>query len=173
MIEARYWSDNAISTQILESAPALPGALDDFRSRLSRGWSRATAYSGTITRAQWNTGNSRGQCGVSSAWLAEVLAREYSICSTFCQGSLLFDEEESENLCDHCWLEIDGAPGEALILDLTCDQAQGFDRQIVFDSKTKLAREGVHYISHERVSIFDLPSNPVWPRYQRLLRNIS
>jgi hypothetical protein len=105
-------------------------------------------------------------------WLADVLAREYSIASIFCQGSLIFDEETTENLFDHCWLEINGRPGDGLILDLTCDQARGFDRQIVFDAKARLESDGVHYISSERVATSDLPSNPVWPRYMRLLFNM-
>ena len=63
--------------------------------------------------------------------------------------------------------------GEELVLDLTCDQAQGFDRQIIFDSRADLDQEHVHYIPSERVDISDLPSNPVWPRYQKLLRNIA
>jgi hypothetical protein len=52
-----------------------------------------TAYPGTVTHSDWFVGNPRGQCGVSSVWLAEVLAREYSIDSTFCRGSLIIDDE--------------------------------------------------------------------------------
>jgi hypothetical protein len=91
---------------------------------------------------------------------------------TFCRGSLIFDEETTEDLLDHCWLEINGRPGGDLILDLTCDQARGFDRLIVFDAKAKLESDGVHYISTERVNTSDLPSNPVWPRYAQLHFNM-
>ncbi len=156
----------------LESAVALGPALIRFRALLARSWSPDTAYPGSLTESRWFAGNPQGQCGVSSVWLAEVLAREYSICSTFCRGSLIFDDENAEDLFDHCWLEINGRPGDALILDLTCDQARGFDRLIVFDAKAKLESDGVHYISTERVDTSDLPSNPVWPRYTQLLFNI-
>jgi hypothetical protein len=166
---AKYWYPDAITSQNLEPAVALGPALSRVRALLARSWSPDTAYPGTESR--WFAGNPRGQCGVSSVWLAEVLAREYSIYSTFCRGSLIFDDEHVEDLFDHCWLEING-PGDALILDLTCDQARGFDRLMVFDAKTKLELDGVRYNSTERVNSSDLPSNPVWPRYTQLLFNI-
>jgi hypothetical protein len=43
----------------------------------------------------------------------------------------------------------------------------------VFDSKATLELDGVHYISRERVDLADLRNNPVWPRYQTLLVNMS
>jgi hypothetical protein len=147
---------------------ALWPALDGFRALLSLSWRPDTAYPGTVTPAKWVAGDPNGQCGVSSVWLAEMLSHKYSIRSTFCRGSLTFDGQ-AEDVGDHCWLEIQGESGE-LILDLTSDQAQGFNRQIVFESKASLDRKQVHYNSRERVEISDLPySNPVWPRYQRLL----
>jgi hypothetical protein len=169
---ANYWSPDATSVGNLVPEVAVQPALSRFRALLSQSWSADTAYPGAVTPWDRFVGNPRGQCGVSSVWLAEVLAREYSIDSTFCRGSLTFDEETTENLFDHCWLEINGRPGDVLILDLTCDQARGFDRLIVFDAKAKLESDGVHYISSERVNTSDLPSNPVWPRYAQLLFNI-
>jgi hypothetical protein len=170
---AEYWSPDAISRGNLESAIALEPALSRVRALLARSWSPDTALPGSFTESRWFAGNPQGQCGVSSVWLAEVLAREFSICSTFCQGSLIFDDENAEDLSDHCWLEINARRRSSLILDLTCDQARGFDRQIVFEAKAKLESEGVHYFSTVRVDTSDLPSNPVWPRYARLLFNMA
>jgi hypothetical protein len=170
---ANYWSPDASSGGNLGSVIALEPVLSRVRALLARSWSPDTAYPEGFTESCWFAGNPQGQCGVSSVWLAEVLAREYSICSTFCQGSLIFDDESAEDLFDHCWLEINGRQGDALILDLTCDQARGFDRQMVFDAKARLESDGVHYISTERVDISNLRNNPVWPRYQRLLLNIG
>jgi hypothetical protein len=161
------------SVRTLDPTLALRPTLERFRTLLSQGWSRDTAYPSTFPHLHWRAGSPRGQCGVSSVWLAEMLDREYSIRSTFCLGSVIFDEHEADNLLDHCWLEIDGESGEQLILDLTCDQAQGFNRQIVFDSRADLDEEHVHYIPRERVDISDLPpNNPVWTRYRRLLLNM-
>lgn len=75
-------------------------------------------------------------------------------------------------LDDHCWLEINEETGEELVLDLTCDQARGFDRPIVFDSKTDLDQERIYYRSRVRVDVSNLRKNPVWPRYQTLLVNL-
>lgn len=162
---------DAISRGNLESAIAEP-ALIRVRALLARSWSPDTALPGSFAKSRWVAGNPHGQCGVSSVWLAELLAREYSIYSTFCQGSLSFDDENAESLSDHCWLEINARLGNPLIIDLTCDQARGFDRQIVFEAKAKLESEGVHYRSTVRVDTSKLSSNPVWPRYTRLLFNM-
>jgi hypothetical protein len=153
-------------------AHPLRPALDAFRALLSWSWGPETAYPGTVSDSHPIDGDPSGQCGVSSVWLAEVLDRKYSIYSTFCLGSVIFDEHEAKDLDDHCWLEIDGKPGEKLILDLTCDQA-GLDKKIVFDSKADLAKKHIRYISRERVNISELPpDNPVWSRYQKLLFNM-
>ncbi len=149
MNDNNSWSAGAISPSV-ERALALRPALGTFRARLAESWSLDTAYPGSVTPSRWFAGNPQGQCGVSSAWLAEELAREYSIASTFCLGSLIFDDEQAEDLLDHCWLEIPAEP-EELVLDLTCDQARGFDREIVFDSKSALDRAHIYYISRDRV----------------------
>lgn len=151
---------------------ALQSAFNRFRELLSSSWSPDTAYPDTVTRSHWTAGNPRGQCGVSSVWLAEMLSRVYSIYSTFCQGSVRFNDHEVEHLSDHCWLEIDAGSDDQLILDLTCDQAPGF-RPIVFESKAHLARDHIYYIPNERVDTSDLaPDNPVWRRYRELLFNM-
>jgi hypothetical protein len=171
MTDNDSWPDGAISPSA-ERALALRPALNTFRARLAESWSPDTAYPGSVTPSRWFAGNPQGQCGVSSVWLAEELAREYSITSTFCQGSLIFDGDQAEDLLDHCWLEIPAEP-EELVLDLTCDQARGFDREVVFDSKSDLGRARIYYVSRDRVNISDLPDNPVWPRYQMLLLNLA
>ena len=162
-----------ISARTLELPNELRPVLGELRALLAGSWSPATAYPGSVTASPWSAGSPHGQCGVSSAWLAVVLHREYSIGSTFCQGSLVFSEHVAEDLLDHCWLEITPESGEELVLDLTCDQAPGFDRQIVFDLRADLDQVNVHYIPRQRVDIADLPNNPVWPRYQKLLHNMA
>jgi hypothetical protein len=157
----------------LQPSRALGPALRRFRSLLSQSWSADTAYPDTVDPSDWIAGNPRGQCGVSSFWLSEILRREYSIRSVFCRGSVNFVDKQAENLPDHCWLEIDGRSGEDLILDLTCDQAEGFKRPIVFDSRACLDLELVRYVSDDRIDISDLPHDPLfWPRYTRLRLNM-
>jgi hypothetical protein len=161
------------SMETLERMLALRSALPEFRVLLAGSWRPDTAYPGSVAGSLWFDGNPRGQCGVSSVWLAEQLARQYSILSTFCRGSLIFDDDQAEDLPDHCWLEISAELREKLVLDLTCDQARGFDREIVFDVTSDLDRAGIYYLSRDRVDVADLPKNPVWPRYQKLLRNMA
>ena len=157
---------------LLQRPLELRSALGGFRTLLARSWTPETAYPGSVTPSRWSAGNPRGQCGVSSVWLAEVLDREYSIGATFCRGSLILCEQPAEDLLDHCWLEMTAESDEELVLDLTCDQAQGFDRQIVFDSSADLDQEHIHYIPRERLDVSDLPNKPVWPRYLKLLLNM-
>jgi hypothetical protein len=154
---------------MLHLLPALPG----FRAFLSRAWGVDTVYPETTNRSSWIPQIPDGQCGVSSAWLADTFHKQYSMSSTFCEGSLIFGDQQAENVLDHCWLELNGSDGEELILDLTCDQAQGFDRSIVLDAKTYLDHQRVHYVPRERLSLSDLPNSPVWPRYQTLLRKLG
>jgi hypothetical protein len=165
--DASLWPPAAFSARSVVE-PALAG----FRALLSRSWSTETAYPPAVAQSHRIAATSLGQCGVSSVWLADILAHEYSIRSTFCHGSVIFDGHEAEDLLDHCWLEIDDGAGEELILDLTCDQALGFSKEIVFDSKASLDGQHVHYNSRERLDASELPHNPVWSRYQMLLLNM-
>jgi hypothetical protein len=157
----------------LGPALVLIPTLGAFRAFLSRAWDFDTVYPEAANQSSWTPGTPDGQCGVSSAWLAETLHKQYSKSSTFCEGSLIFDDQQAENVLDHCWLELNGSADAELVLDLTCDQAQGFDRPIIFHAKSDLDRQGVRYIPRERLSISDLPDSPVWPRYQTLLRNLD
>jgi hypothetical protein len=154
-----------------ELKPALIGRTDLAGSRmlLSRSWSHLTAHA---PDKDWAApGDPRGQCGVSSLWLAEILARGYSISSRFCTGSVNFDKERAQDLQEHCWLEIDGISDDNLILDLTCDQAQGFTTKIVFDSRANLDRQRVHYVTNGLEDIGE-PSHDLWLRYQMLVLNM-
>jgi hypothetical protein len=171
--DALIWSTDVISPRSPRATLIPERDLYRFKKLLSQSWSPETAYPGAVDQLGWTPGDPCGQCGVSSVWLAQVLQLQYSISSTFCLGSLIFYCGSAENLLDHhCWLEINEESGEELILDLTCDQARGFDRPIVFDSKTDLDQERIHYFSRERVDASNLRKNPVWPRYQTLLVNL-
>jgi hypothetical protein len=154
----------------IRSSPPLGSALRDFRALLAISWSPGTALPGTLASPDCG---SRGQCGVSSLWLSQILDREYSICSMFCRGEGYFGGQWAERLRNHCWLEIDGESGEPVIVDLTCDQAQTSRREIVFNSRSQLDREDVHYKLSEHINVFDLSRHSnLWRRYQRLLANM-
>ena len=171
--EGPVWATDAISPQSPGATLIPESVLHRFKKLLTQGWSPETAYPGSVDQLSWAAGDPCGQCGVSSVWLAQVLRYQYSIRSTFCLGSVIFYYRREQNLLDHhCWLEINEESGEELILDLTCDQARGFDRPIIFDSKTDLDQERIYYFSRERVDVSNLRKNPVWPRYETLLDNL-
>jgi hypothetical protein len=157
----------------LQSLPPLGSALGDFRALLTRSWTADTALPGALTFSESIPGRPHGQCGVSSLWLSQILDREYSICSMLCRGDVYFGVQRTDRLSNHCWLEIDGGSGEAVILDLTCDQAGAFRREIVFNSRTQLDRERVHYILSEKIDVSNVFEHlDLWRRYRRLLVNM-
>jgi hypothetical protein len=162
-----------ISGVNLERLRALWPKLREFRALLTRCWSQDTAYPDCVTAPHWSAGNPKGQCGVSSLWLSQILDRGYSIYSMFCRGEVYFGGHCSERLRNHCWLEIDGGAGEPAIVDLTCDQAVTFRREIVFNSRSQLDAEHVHYKLSEHIDISDLPRHSnLWGRYRTLLSNM-
>jgi hypothetical protein len=152
------------------SSPPLGSALRDFRALLALSWSPGTALPGTLTSSDCGP---RGQCGVSSLWISQILDRQYSICSMLCRGEVYFGGQWAERLRNHCWLEIDGGSREPVILDLTCDQADAFEREIVFNSRSQLDQEHVHYKLSEQMDISDLHRHSdLWRRYHTLLANM-
>ena len=104
-------------------------------------------------------------------WLAHRLARDFGVAPAFCQGALLVNYHYGDDIPDHCWLELlEISSGEILVLDLTCDQSMGLERPIVFDAKSKLEREGIHYVATDRLDVSDLPAS-IWKRYEILILN--
>jgi hypothetical protein len=164
--EADYLAEEGIRALPL----ALRPTLQRYRAILERTWTAETAYPRTIAELDaYTPGDPRGQCGVTSAWLAQELQRQFDLQPLFCRGSLRFSDATVESVPDHCWLEI-GSPQDParVILDLTSDQAKGFSRSIVCDTARTLGRQGITYDSIERMPIGNLPTNPVWPRYELL-----
>jgi hypothetical protein len=138
--------------------------LRHYRSRLEAVWSLSTAHPSYAREPL----SSKGQCGVSSVWLARRL-RQREIEATYCYGRLSFDDPSISSVDHHCWIEI-GSPSNAArhIIDLTCDQADGFEEKVIYRRYNDLAREGIRYEPVARLAVDDLPSDRVWPRYTQL-----
>ncbi|WNI23236.1 hypothetical protein [Streptomyces sp. ITFR-16] len=152
-----------------ESDPARLPALDPeelrrFRRRLEGAWSPSTAHPSYAREPL----SSKGQCGVSSVWLARELRRR-EIEATYCYGRLQFDDPAISSVDHHCWIEI-GSPsdGARQIIDLTCDQADGFEQDVIYHRHDELARKGIHYEPVTRLAFDELPNDRVWPRYTQL-----
>ncbi|MFJ8540920.1 hypothetical protein ACIRFH_02685 [Streptomyces sp. NPDC093586] len=149
------------------AAPRLSLDLADlwrYRSRLEAVWSAKTTHPSYALEPP----SSKGQCGVSSVWLARRL-RQQEIEATYCFGSLRFDDPAISSVDHHCWIEI-GPPGDSarLVVDLTVDQADGFEEKVICRRFDELTRDGIHYRPTTRLSVDDLPNDRVWSRYTRL-----
>ncbi|GAA0617671.1 hypothetical protein [Streptomyces crystallinus] len=148
-----------------DEIPALdPEELREYRACLEAVWSLSTAHPSYAREPL----SSKGQCGVSSVWLACQL-RLRAIDATYCYGRLSFDDPSISSVDHHCWIEI-GRPTDAnrQVIDLTCDQADGFEEKVIYRRHGELARAGIHYEPVTRLSVDDLPDDRVWPRYMRL-----
>lgn len=173
VIEKKAYEEGDSPSDEASPVLSLRPKLEEFRSRLEESWRPWTAYPGSERDFPWRQGDPTGQCGVSSAWLAKELKTNFSLNTTFCRGSLRFASDSIQDVPDHCWLEVSVNRGEKFILDLTCDQAQGFSRRIVLDPALRLEKSGIFYCPIERTSCDELETNGVWERLQLLLREID
>jgi hypothetical protein len=146
---------------VSEVVRAIQRRLPGYRATLEDRWSLSTIHPDYTE--SYRVKDPLGQCGVSSAWLARQLSRQFHVTATYCYGSLNFQRDESAAVPRHCWVEIDIA-GTVFIVDLTADQATGFDEQIVFESESGLRNRGLHYDARVRKGIEELLWDPVWPR---------
>ena len=98
----------------------------------------------------------------------------YGVESTYCYGDLLFPDGHSAPVKHHCWLEVGPhLDSSRLVIDLTCDQADGLDEPVLCAPHDKLRHQGLNYVSHTRSSFGDLPQDRVWHRYEQLIDSIA
>jgi hypothetical protein len=144
--------------------PQLPG----YRRILEGVWSADTAHPSYAKEFADNPGP-RGQCGVASVWLARELRTRFGIEATYCYGQLDVDIPGVQPVAHHCWIEIgpQSDPGR-LVVDLTCDQATGLDRQTLCEMHQELARQGIRYDAVYRFRLDELKRDRVWFRFLEL-----
>jgi hypothetical protein len=143
--------------------------LRSYRQRLEDAWSQRTVHPSYLGD-KFDPTSSRGQCGVSSVWLARELHVSHSVKTTYCYGDLLFPGSRSKPVKHHCWLEM-GSAGDPsrLVIDLTCDQADDLDEPVLCAPHDKLLAQGLNYVSHTRSDFDDLTQDRVWYRYEQLI----
>lgn len=134
----------------ISSSVSLDEAFDEFRRDLEQAWDDMTRYH--RTHFGENDPVSKGQCGVSSAYLASVLTRKnYKV--KFCEGTANFPNGV-EPIRNHCWIKIPqfehgGRISRDLIVDLTADQTGGPEAVICDTDQSLRARGIVYQILHE------------------------
>jgi hypothetical protein len=166
--EGLDWSASEGVGRVVADRPTWDGQLTEFRQLLESAWSVDTVHPGYIPRLGHGP-SSRGQCGVSSVWLAIELGRRYGWQPTYCYGDLYFDDPSIAAVHHHCWLEAGGDDSpDRVIIDITADQAAGFAGRVISGRVGELRARGIHYVARSRLATGQLPADRVWPRYLAL-----
>jgi len=164
------YEDVKLVPQVTASLPDRE-ELRRYRQLLESAWSVNTAHPRyALDAGRSSMPNPRGQCGVTSAWLAVELHGRHNLDATYCYGSLEIDIPGVPAVRHHCWLEI-GEPENPhrLVIDLTSDQAVGLNRDIICEPHDELVAQGMRYVASTRLPHDRLPSDPVWSRLEALL----
>lgn len=141
--------------------------LQDLRRTLESAWDDRTRHPGT--QICQGDAASKGQCGVSTAYLAAELERQNHIV-VYCTGHVAFPLA-THDIDDHCWLKMKN--DDAIwIIDLTADQ-NGYERTIVFDSEADLLKQGVVYRSEKERSLSHIKHENFLTRLKLLMNKID
>jgi hypothetical protein len=157
---------------IVSSGKEWTEQLKNYRLHLQQGWSVETLH--PAYRAEPAGGPpSRGQCGVSSVWLARKL-RDVGLEATYCYGRMSFEDPAAVAVDHHCWLEIGDVNDDGrLVIDVTSDQALGLDRPVLCEPHHELKRQGIHYEAGSRLTFDQLEDDRVWDRFMKLKEKLE
>jgi hypothetical protein len=139
--------------------------IGSIRGQLELVWDEETRYHKT----PFNPGRdnaSKGQCGVSSAFLAQRL-KEAGYNVQFCEGDVYFVGDKP--IKEHCWLVLpgyvsvpSGGTGD-LVIDITPDQS-GFSKSVICDSYENLEARGISYRESRRLPPNQIGVAHLWSR---------
>lgn len=164
--------DHAFKTKVDGKLPVCESAFLDqlfqYRMRLERAWSDQTIHPSYLSVTDRGP-RSRGQCGVSSVWLARELRKKHHADATYCYGDLVFTDSRHRPVLHHCWIEI-GSEGDPSrhVIDITCDQAEALDEPVLYQRHDELVRQGLDYRARTRLTLDELPDDRVWHRFLAL-----
>ena len=140
-----------------------------YRQQLAAVWSDATIHPSYLDESSVGQPISRGQCGVSSAWILWKLGERFRSMTeaTYCYGDV-FDGGTGEKFEFHCWLEF-GRSAERLVVDVTCDQFKVLhDTPVLFERHDRLMDRLIEYRADSRRSFDELSEDHVWERFETL-----
>ena len=165
--------DEHFTGHVTECQQVLNPRLPEYRRLLESAWSADTAHPSYAKDFADNPGP-RGQCGVSSVWLARELRTKFGIEATYCYGRLDVNIRDVQPVAHHCWLEIGlQTDSNRLVVDLTCDQATGLGRETLCEMHGELAAQGLHYKAQFRHRLDALKRDRVWFRFLELDDSVS
>jgi hypothetical protein len=105
-----------------------------------------------------------------------VLREVHAVPAMYCYGDVWALRESSEDLMDHCWLEVGEAEDpERIIVDLTCDQSSTFrDNDVLHASHSSIrASHGVSYEAVLRLGPAELDADEVQDRLGQLVTSLG
>jgi hypothetical protein len=150
------------------SEPAWARNLPSYRRQMQTVWSEKTMHESFRPRPGQDVPSSRGQCGVSSAWLMETLNRQGVKRLTYCYGNVYSATERGVvELERHCWVEVGWRRNPArFVIDLTGDQAPVLkDHPVLFRRYRAVKKDlRVEYRAATRMSLPKLAEDPVQDR---------
>lgn len=158
------------------SFPVWVGDLAGHRKRLQDAWSEKTIHEAFRSPAGADVAASRGQCGVSSAWLVETLASDgHGRGLTYCYGDIFsVAGPERIELERHCWVELVHGH-DRLVIDLTGDQSEhlGLPEVLYGWHDELLTGRRLDYRPHTRLMPLQLKYDLVQDRLRILKENLS
>lgn len=113
---------------------------------------------------------------MTSAWLMVVLQDIHSEPAVYCYGDVRAVRESSNNLLDHCWLEIGASDDpDRTVIDLTCDQSAMFNGLDVLCSShdSICTNYGMSYETSLRLSPEEFDKDEVQDRLGRLVTSLG
>ncbi|MEV8371838.1 hypothetical protein AB0P21_03825 [Kribbella sp. NPDC056861] len=151
--------------------------LEGYRQVLQGGWSERTCHESFLEPAGPGVPTSRGQCGVSSAWLAEKLEARLVRHVTYCYGDVYsVGQDESIVLGRHCWIEVGReSDSSRLVVDLTGDQSDALrQHEVLHGPHDELQiRLDVDYRARIRLKPSELVDDLVYERLIILKQNLA
>jgi hypothetical protein len=137
------------------------------RQMLEHAWDERTAFQG-ITLLDSDV-PSRGQCGVSSLWLARYLTRQ-GYDAHYTEGIIHIPNDMNN---EHAWVEVRNAAETPIVVDPTSDQYQ-----TPWGSSVHVgvyASEGIigHYTRDHYHDTFSIPHKRLMARFAILEENIA
>ncbi|WP_328855104.1 hypothetical protein OHB01_07000 [Microbispora hainanensis] len=150
------------------ASPEWRDRLLGYRRMLEPCWSERTVHP-RYQESPVAAGDPRGQCGVTSVWLARTLRTDLLLEPVYCYGRLRVGRDDVEDVSHHCWVEIGPAHDpRRFVIDLTADQSDGVREQVTLGEHRALADRGLRYESAARLRLDELPRDRVWPRFLAL-----
>ncbi|MGI5154171.1 hypothetical protein [Microbispora sp. CA-102843] len=150
------------------TSPEWTDRLLGYRRMLESCWSDRTAHP-RYQESPVGAGDPRGQCGVTSVWLARRLRTDLLLEPVYCYGRLRVGRDDAEDVSHHCWVEIGPAHDpRRFVIDLTGDQSDGVREPIILGEHRALADRGLRYETAASLRLDELPRDRVWPRFLAL-----